>query len=676
MTLSLAGVLGRVWRLVDRALPPSLRSGDPASLQVARLTLVFSLCLLVWGPTFAVVYLALGAPRLAFYVAVATVVVGTAPLTLRFTGRGHLASHQVLVGLTGVLLALASQTGGLYAPTMVWFLAIPLMAMAMLGMRGALLWSGVAMTAIIAFATLALLGVAMPSTLTGMAGIINAASSLPAVLTLVFSLAATFELSKNQMASELAAERELAEGARDQARLAHAAARHILDAVDQGLFMLAPDGTVKGETSRTAAHWFGTPSTGAKAWTWLEAHDADAATWMALGHEAFRDDILPREVTLAQMPQQLRCGDRTLRLRWLPIADSGELLVVASDVTAALAAERSERAQRALVAVFQRISADRRGFFEFLEEADRLVHDVGVGPDMATAARHIHTLKGNCGLFGLTTVAEACHALESQMAEQGGQLTDANRASLQGLWRETQESLAPFLGRQAKNVVEITRTDVDVALRAIIDKRPHDEVEELVRRWIREPTRVRLERAAEQLRGLAMRLGKGTVDVRIDDHGVAVEPERWGPFWAAFAHALRNAVDHGLETPEERLAAGKSPVGTITLDTHEDGDDFVVRIIDDGRGIDWDRVREKARRTGLRADTPEERVEALFAEGMSTAEAVSDISGRGVGMSALREATVALGGSVLVTSTRGQGTTLEFRFSDDSDDVAPRALAA
>lgn len=639
-----------LWRVVDLCLPPAMRQLEPGRLQVARLTVVFAVCLTFWAPVYCVIFRLLGAEQLSNWVAIVGTIIGAAPLVMRFTGRQQLASHIVLVGLGLLLTAIASQTRGVFSPAMPWLLVLPLMAMTMLGMRASAIWAALVVVAGSMWGALAIAGIAIPDTITGVPGAIYVATTIPTLTVLVFSLAATFELAKNQMGRELAT-------ARDAATEAHVAARLILDAVDQGLFMVAEDGTVKPETSHQAQLWFGTCAPGTKVWSWFEDSDADAATWAALGHEAWRDDVLPVEVTLAQMPQTMCCGERTLRLQWLPIAHRRELLVVVSDVTAVLAAERSERAQRELVVVLQKLSSDRRGFFEFLNEANDIVERIGASTDDVLLARDVHTLKGNAALFGLTSVSEACHAFEGELLDHPS--TPAERAGLVGAWAAATEMLRPFVGTRDRNVVEIPRTDLDVVLAAIAERRPHDDMEQLVRQWMREPTRVRLERASEQVRSLAARLGK-SIDVVVEDNGVRLEPERYAPFWAAFAHAVRNAIDHGVESVDERVAVGKAPRATITLRTTMTSDSITIAIVDDGRGIDWQRVCEKARARGLVVDTQAQRIEALFADGVSTATAVSDLSGRGVGMSALRAATVALGGTIDVVTNAGQGTTLSF----------------
>lgn len=125
-------------------------------------------------------------------------------------------------------------------------------------------------------------------------------------------------------------------------------------------------------------------------------------------------------------------------------------------------------------------------------------------------------------------------------------------------------------------------------------------------------------------------------------------------------HLIRNSLDHGLETPEERLAAGKSEVGKVQLDAYHQGGYIIIDIIDDGRGVNTQKVYEKALANGLiTADqqlSDDEINELIFKPGFSTADAVSDLSGRGVGMDVVRRNIESLGGYVQVKSEPGLGS--------------------
>lgn len=130
-------------------------------------------------------------------------------------------------------------------------------------------------------------------------------------------------------------------------------------------------------------------------------------------------------------------------------------------------------------------------------------------------------------------------------------------------------------------------------------------------------------------------------------------------------HMIRNAVDHGLEMPAERLAAGKPEKGTIRLQATHDAGDIVIEISDDGRGMDPARILAKARRQGLvgEHEMPDEETifKLIFEAGFSTAEKVTDMSGRGVGMDVVKKQIQKLRGRVAIRSTLGKGCTFVLR---------------
>ncbi|KPH59998.1 chemotaxis protein CheA [Pseudoalteromonas porphyrae] len=130
-------------------------------------------------------------------------------------------------------------------------------------------------------------------------------------------------------------------------------------------------------------------------------------------------------------------------------------------------------------------------------------------------------------------------------------------------------------------------------------------------------------------------------------------------------HLVRNSLDHGLETVDQRLAVGKDPVGIVTLNAFHQGGNIVIEIMDDGQGLNTTKIKEKAIANGLIALGDElsddEINELIFMPGFSTADAVSDISGRGVGMDVVRRNIQSLNGSVEVSSATGVGSTFTIR---------------
>ena len=149
-------------------------------------------------------------------------------------------------------------------------------------------------------------------------------------------------------------------------------------------------------------------------------------------------------------------------------------------------------------------------------------------------------------------------------------------------------------------------------------------------------------------------------------HGEATELDKTiaDRLFEPLLHLLRNAIDHGIEGPAQRLAAGKAETATITVAASRIGDRFVLEVADDGRGIDPEVVRRKAIEGGtlpaddMRAMPVDQVINLIFAAGLSTATEVSDISGRGVGMNVVRTTIEQIGGRVSLSSAKGTGTTV------------------
>jgi two-component system chemotaxis sensor kinase CheA len=168
------------------------------------------------------------------------------------------------------------------------------------------------------------------------------------------------------------------------------------------------------------------------------------------------------------------------------------------------------------------------------------------------------------------------------------------------------------------------------------------------------------------VRDLSAKLGK---EVKLNLVGSETELDRTvvDALGDPLVHLVRNSLDHGLEPVQERVAAGKPEVGTLQIAARHAGGSVVIEVRDDGRGIDPEAIARKALSSGLidaqaAADiTMKTAIELLFAAGFSTAEATSDISGRGVGMDAVRAKIRELGGEVVLDSVQGEGTTAQIR---------------
>ncbi|HEY8571685.1 chemotaxis protein CheA [Phenylobacterium sp.] len=179
------------------------------------------------------------------------------------------------------------------------------------------------------------------------------------------------------------------------------------------------------------------------------------------------------------------------------------------------------------------------------------------------------------------------------------------------------------------------------------------------------PMRQVFQRFPRLVREMVVSLGK-PAHLLTDGEGVEADKAIVEALFEPLLHVIRNAVDHGIEDPAAREAAGKPPGATVRLSAARHGEHVIIEVADDGRGIDVERVRQKALEQGvaapeaLAAMSPAEVVELIFAPGFSTAAQVTGLSGRGVGMDAVRTAVERLGGRVDVASRAGEGTTVRF----------------
>ena len=160
------------------------------------------------------------------------------------------------------------------------------------------------------------------------------------------------------------------------------------------------------------------------------------------------------------------------------------------------------------------------------------------------------------------------------------------------------------------------------------------------------------------VRDLASRLGK---QVTLKTFGESTELDKGliEKISDPMVHLVRNAIDHGIETTEDRVRAGKDPVGSITLAASHQGGNIVIEVSDDGKGLHRERILAKAREKGIAVSdnpTDAEVWGLIFAPGFSTAEAVTDLSGRGVGMDVVRRNIQGLGGETVLESAPGKGT--------------------
>ncbi|MGH4141119.1 chemotaxis protein CheW [Clostridium sp.] len=203
-------------------------------------------------------------------------------------------------------------------------------------------------------------------------------------------------------------------------------------------------------------------------------------------------------------------------------------------------------------------------------------------------------------------------------------------------------------------------TDLNETLEQVA--RATSELQDLVMKIRMLPLETVFNRFPRMIRDLSKDLGK-EMELQIQGQDTELDRTVIDEIGEPLLHLLRNAADHGIESSEKRIAKGKNPIGTIKLIAYAEGTKAIIKVIDDGAGLDVDRIKAKANKVGINTEGMSEAdiKNLIFAQGFSTNEEVTDISGRGVGMDVVKTKIAALGGTVDAISEIDKGTSFIIR---------------
>jgi HPt (histidine-containing phosphotransfer) domain-containing protein len=552
-------------------------------------------------------------------------------------GQVRLVGHLISALFVFVLLGGAIGKGGLVATEIPWQCAAIVFAVLVLGPRGALIWTLVASASLIFFAR-----AFDPTVWHGNAVVLvrptDYAVEMACLYLATWGLAYAFDRACTDLLRRL-------EGRNDEMR-------RVLEHARDGLLTIDREGRIGLERSKRATELLGDDvPEGSILWDIVAREDANLRAWFAFGWESVLDDFLPRELSLSQMPRRVKLKGRTLDVDITMIEKKGEVtgaLVVLHDITEELARERAEQSQRDLLAVFEHLRADPGVVVDFVKEMDRLAASILDSSDHVRVMRDIHTLKGGSASFGLQSIADLCHAVEDRCAQAERSPSPEDRALLAGRWGELSTQLGEWASALSGNAGP-ARDEVNELRTAIAAHAPYPQLAATIASWNRMPVSRVFARLAREGKSLATKLGK-EVDFVVEPSTLRVDQDVLAPVLSSLVHAIRNAVDHGISAPEDRMAEGKSPRGGIVLSATIQDRGFLMEVRDDGNGVNWEAVRAKAIARGLAHESEADLVAAILSDGLSTRAEATETSGRGIGLAALRDAAENLGGHVTILS--------------------------
>ncbi len=464
--------------------------------------------------------------------------------------------------------------------------------------------------------------------------------------------------------------------------------------MQQGLFTVVEDGKIHPEYSAFLERVFETSDIAGRNVIDLLFTDAElgsneldqnrVAIESLLGEDAMMFDF-NAHLLVKEYECYTQGKKKILSLDWNAIVNDGEinkLMVTVRDVTLLKELEAAaENQRRELAIVGQLIKLAPKKYLEFEKSARNFIQEnrsnIQAAQDkedelLSLLFRNMHTIKGNARTYGLVNLTDVVHDAENSYSElRKNPEVPWNAEKLLKELEQVESSLNEYsvafrqvLGRddsaasQGGAILDDATIDkIQTCIAAV-----HAEYPAVAERKLLDPIRSALDALDSatiesmlsdivgSLYSISKELGKANPKVKIRDNHLRVRNEAGDLMTSVFSHLLRNSIDHGIETPEARSAVGKPEQGTIELEANDQGDMVELRLRDDGQGINLDRLFAKGVEKGKwRADeqvSGQDIAELIFDSGVSTKEAVSSISGRGVGMDAVRQFIAQQGGEI------------------------------
>lgn len=473
--------------------------------------------------------------------------------------------------------------------------------------------------------------------------------------------------------------------------------KNLMDNAGQGFLSFGQDLAVSGEYSLECVQIFRVPMEGRDFLELMAKHvlPETIENMSRVFESVFSSGKSLREkVYISLLPPEFCIYGKTVSAAYKIIShgEQKKMMLILTDVTEKRKLEARMTEERNNVRMVAKALTKQSDVNLALEEfrrfapAEALAMVQAIGEPTAALAeifRLVHTCKGDFAQLGLHNTAANLHAMEEALAALAGRPQALDRDELAGIvagWdgraivQEDVHILTDILGKSffekdERFYVSAERVqEIEARVGALADGPETKDILLALRRLRLCPLKGLVAEYQDYLQALAGRLGKSVSPLCVSGDDVYVEKESVQKFVKSLVHVIRNMIDHGIETPEDRLENGKPEQGRIACAVEQSGSTVCLRVSDDGQGIDVAKVLRLAVAKGLvapeqaRGMPPEAVYDLLFADSFSTKDEVSALSGRGVGLSAVKAEVERLGGVVRVSSKPGQGSAFEFRF--------------
>ena len=463
--------------------------------------------------------------------------------------------------------------------------------------------------------------------------------------------------------------------------------QEILDNIGQGSFSINVAGEIGENYTKIAAKYLGAENLAGVPFADLAFRNdrEKLRNYYRALHMMFSGTDFNHTVVLDLLPNEVQINERDYQLHYSFVQDGAghvmSVFVRMEDITLRNELARKEARENAINSKMQ---ANVGGFMDMLEDVTNTFQAVeqfandyletGSEPEnnlYSEMMRMLHGSKGLSGQFELTRLKEVVHQFEDWFLRAEKKGIEDNKESFRELFTKFQRELeyaTSFKENLGEGIIEIlngvsfSNTQFDAleraakqgdikTIRSIIFSKNLLPAHRIVSNWEKDALR------------LAERLDKQVSLAFNIEEDLGIPKEMAKKLNINLGHLYRNCIDHGIELPEQRVEAGKDPIGKVEITIAQQQDLMFIAISDDGKGIDFDKISQIARENpNLNQEEVSDLIEKndpgqlLFLPGFSSAEQVTDISGRGVGMDAVKTTVSDLGGNIELNSTLGSGT--------------------
>lgn len=398
------------------------------------------------------------------------------------------------------------------------------------------------------------------------------------------------------------------------------------------------------------------------------------------------DEMIPFESLLELGPKSIKSSvnfkDRDFKhitLEFFPMRNDQEkidnIVLVATDKTKEFRAAKEIEEQKNYVKLVNKVIKDKNNFLRFISlfteslKNEANLYEQNHIQKKNNFMRLLHSMKGSAAFYSMHEIVESLHQFETDVSQ--GQLDrDQVMRTTEDILKKlniTMNKLKDFIGDKPLQIVEMREDDIRSFLK-ILSQRDAKTAKEFSNLFLEVPVKSYIMQYKDLIQEIASKLGKNIHPLKIQNGDLKVDMNYFRSFFDSCIHLFRNAVDHAIEKPEIRLSAGKEQVGNITVsfDIIDSGDDFLLlfNVYDDGAGIDPDRIRKKLAELNYPEEvigkSDREIIYHIFDPSFSTAENITDLSGRGIGLFDIKENLEKLGGSIDLESKVGKGTIFSF----------------